>query len=134
MSINLSTNLLTYTEDIPRINLGGNNMEKLPELVPISMFNKGHASKILKDVKENNNIKLVVKNNEVEAVIISLDMYNQILLKELLNTGNLTPKDKDIDEIGGSLHKYAKKEYVGKEKELYKEAIDEKYRKRLGKE
>ena len=109
-------------------------MKKLPDLIPISMFNKGHAGKIFKDVKANNEVKLVVKNNEVEAVIISLDQYNKMLLDDLLSTTNSLPEKKNVDEIAGSLSKYVTDENRNiNAHDIYKKAIDEKYKKKLKK-
>lgn len=109
-------------------------MKKLPDLIPISMFNKGHAGKIFKEVKTNNEVKLVVKNNEVEAVIISLDQYNKMLLNDLLSTTNSLPKKKNVDEIAGILNEYVTDENRNvNAHDMYKKAIDEKYKKKTQK-
>lgn len=50
--------------------------------VPISQFNRGLAGKIFTDVK-NNGPKVVMKNNDAEAVIISPEQYIEIM--DILN-------------------------------------------------
>lgn len=46
--------------------------------VPISRFNKGEAGKIIDEVKADG-IRVVVKNNVPECVIISVDEYDHIM-------------------------------------------------------
>lgn len=46
--------------------------------VPISLFNKGKAGQVFEDVKENG-AKVVLKNNEPEAVIISPKEYAELV-------------------------------------------------------
>ena len=49
----------------------------LDSLVPVTMFNKGHASKIFDRVKSEGQL-VVLKNNAPEAVIISTDEYARL--------------------------------------------------------
>lgn len=49
----------------------------LDSLVPVTMFNKGHASKIFDRVKAVGQL-VVLKNNTPEAVIISTDEYARL--------------------------------------------------------
>lgn len=46
--------------------------------VPISFFNKGKAGQVFEDVKKNG-AKVVLKNNEPEAVIISPKEYAELV-------------------------------------------------------
>lgn len=50
----------------------------LNSFVPVSRFNKGEASQIISEVK-NDGIKFVVQNNAPECVILSLKSYQKIL-------------------------------------------------------
>lgn len=50
----------------------------LDNIVPITLFNRGQAGKIFGEVK-NGSPKIVIKNNEPEAVIISPDEYKEIM-------------------------------------------------------
>lgn len=101
-------------------------MERLPQLVPISSLNKGQAGKVIENVKKNNDVVMIVKNNEAEAVIISVDMYNEMAsYYRLRETADTVKKHAGA----GALSKYAKAELVGKEEDLYHEALDLKYTK-----
>lgn len=65
----------------------------LDSLVPISCLNQGKANKIMADLK-GDAIKIVIKNNEPIAAILSLDR-----LKELISAENrlaaLTEREKN---------------------------------------
>jgi len=50
--------------------------------IPISQFNRGLAGKIFTDVK-NNGPKVVMKNNEAEAVILPPEQYMEMM--DILN-------------------------------------------------
>ena len=52
----------------------------LKSIVPISRFNKGEANKIFSEVK-NDGIRIVVKNNVPECVLISPEDYQQMIEK-----------------------------------------------------
>lgn len=55
-----------------------NSINILDSIIPISRFNKGEANKIFTEVK-NNGIKIVVKNNTPECVLISPKDYQALL-------------------------------------------------------
>ena len=50
----------------------------LDRVVPISRFNKGEATKIFSEVKETGT-KYVFKNNLPECVLLSPEMYDQMV-------------------------------------------------------
>lgn len=52
----------------------------LKSIVPISRFNKGEANKIFSEVK-NDGVRIVVKNNVPECVLISPKDYQDMLEK-----------------------------------------------------
>lgn len=47
-------------------------------LIPITRFNRGEASKIFEEVRENG-VRVVVKNNQAVCVLISPEQYSEIL-------------------------------------------------------
>ena len=49
----------------------------LQNIIPITLFNRGQASRIFKEVKEGA-VKIVIKNNEPEAVLISPEKYAEL--------------------------------------------------------
>lgn len=52
----------------------------IDSIIPISRFNKGEANKIFKEVKTNG-IRIVVKNNVPECVLISPKEYQEMIEK-----------------------------------------------------
>jgi len=54
-------------------------MKSLMESVPITKFNRGKAGQIFGEIKKNDEIRVVVKNNEPEVVIMSPAQYNSIV-------------------------------------------------------
>lgn len=50
----------------------------LDSIIPISRFNKGEANKIFAEVKDKG-IRIVVKNNVPECVLISPDEYQKMI-------------------------------------------------------
>lgn len=50
----------------------------LKAFVPISRFNKGEAGKIIEEVKRDG-IKVIVKNNAPECVMITVEDYDQLV-------------------------------------------------------
>lgn len=52
----------------------------LNSIVPISRFNKGEAGKIFDEVK-NGGFKIVVKNNIPTCVLITPEMYQELIEK-----------------------------------------------------
>lgn len=74
------TNLLTDDRlELEREDRDMRNMSyALNNIVPITLFNRGQAGKIFGEVK-NGSPKIVIKNNEPEAVIISPDEYNELI-------------------------------------------------------
>lgn len=47
-------------------------------LIPITRFNRGEASRIFEEVRENG-VRVVVKNNQAVCVLISPEQYSEIL-------------------------------------------------------
>lgn len=61
------------------------------KLVPVSDFSQGKAGKIFKDVFENNNEYIVLRNNQPTAVVMSISEYKETQekaakLEKLLDT------------------------------------------------
>ena len=58
----------------------------LDSFVPISRFNKGEAGKIIEEVKRDG-IKVIVKNNAPECVIITVEDYDHLIneAKRIIN-------------------------------------------------
>lgn len=52
-------------------------LKMIHAFVPISRFNKGEAGKIIEEVKADG-IRVIVKNNEPECVMISVEDYNDL--------------------------------------------------------
>lgn len=50
-------------------------------LVPISDFSRGKTAWLFDDVKNNNAEYVVLKNNQPTAMVISLDMYRELVEK-----------------------------------------------------
>ena len=99
-------------------------MDKIPEMIPISLFNRGKAGSIFDDVKKNDSIKVVVKNNEAEAVLISVKQYNEMAENSFY--GKIRTYKKNHRAFGAA-RKYADPDIIGKEKELYARGVVEKY-------
>ena len=59
----------------PSINLS------LDYLIPISALNKGKAASIIAEMDEDD-VKLIIKNNEPMAAILSISRLNQLLMAE----------------------------------------------------
>lgn len=59
----------------PSINLS------LDSLIPISALNKGKAAAIIADMDEDD-VKVIIKNNEPMAAILSISRLNQLLMAE----------------------------------------------------
>ena len=55
-----------------------NPRKVLNSFVPITRFNRGEASKIINEVK-NEGVKFIMKNNSPECVLISVDDYKKLL-------------------------------------------------------
>ena len=55
-----------------------NSINILDSIIPISRFNKGEANRIFTEVK-NDGIKIVVKNNIPECVLISPKDYQALI-------------------------------------------------------
>ncbi len=55
-----------------------NSINILDSMIPISRFNKGEANKIFTEVK-NDGIRIVVKNNTPECVLISPKDYQALI-------------------------------------------------------
>ena len=55
-----------------------NSINILDSIIPISRFNKGEANRIFTEVK-NNGIRIVVKNNTPECVLISPKDYQALI-------------------------------------------------------
>ena len=67
---------------------------------------------------------MIIKNNEPIAVVISIDLYNTLAVNSYRKPIEFMKKK---HSAAGSLHQYARKDLVGKEKELYQEALNQKY-------
>lgn len=48
------------------------------KLIPITRFNRGEASRIFEEVRENG-VRIVAKNNQAVCVLISPEQYSEIL-------------------------------------------------------
>ena len=68
--------------------------------VPISRFNKGEAGKIIEEVKRDG-IKVVVKNNAPECVMITVEDYDRLVLesKRVVNPPQTPEEEKARKEF-----------------------------------
>lgn len=55
-----------------------NPKKVLNSFIPITRFNRGEASKIIKEVKQEG-VKFIVKNNTPECVLLSVEDYKKLL-------------------------------------------------------
>lgn len=67
----------------------------LNSFVPISRFNKGEAGKIIEEVKRDG-IKIIVKNNEPECVLLTVEDYDRLVLesKRVINPPQTLEQEK----------------------------------------
>ena len=72
----------------------------LKSFVPISRFNKGEAGKIIEEVKKDG-IKVVVKNNAPECVMITVEDYDHLVedSKKVLNPPQTPEQEKRRKEF-----------------------------------
>jgi PHD/YefM family antitoxin component YafN of YafNO toxin-antitoxin module len=63
------------------MNLSGNLLNFTEHLVSISDFSKGKTSRIFDDVKNNNTEYVVLKNNQPTAILVSMEMYKELVEK-----------------------------------------------------
>ena len=71
-------------------------VDLLDSIIPISRFNKGEANKIFSEVKKNG-VRIVVKNNVPECVLISPKDYQQ-MMEAYEDTVLLSEEEKRIAE------------------------------------
>ena len=73
----------------------------LNNMIPITLFNRGQAGKIFSEVK-NGSLKVVIKNNEPEAIILSPKEYKSLQDRiedlELINM-SLERKNSDNGQV-----------------------------------
>lgn len=96
--------------------------ELVSHMISISELSRGRASKIIDEVAKKKKNFLVIKNNKPQAVIISIDLYDQLvqaqedyklLLLALKRTKNLkqedcSPFEKVVEEAGFTLEEINK--------------------------
>ena len=72
----------------------------LNSFVPISRFNKGEAGKIIEEVKRDG-IKVIVKNNAPECVMITVEDYDRLVLesKRVVNPPQTLEQEKARKEF-----------------------------------
>ncbi len=72
----------------------------LNSFVPISRFNKGEAGKIIEEVKRDG-IKVIVKNNAPECVMITVEDYDRLVLesKRVVNPPQTPEEEKARKEF-----------------------------------
>ena len=72
----------------------------LKGFVPISRFNKGEAGKIIEEVKRDG-IKIIVKNNAPECVMITVEDYDRLVLesKRVVNPPQTPEEEKARKEF-----------------------------------
>ena len=72
----------------------------LNAFVPISRFNKGEAGKIIEEVKRDG-IKVIVKNNAPECVMITVEDYDKLVLesKRVVNPPQTLEQEKARKEF-----------------------------------
>ena len=72
----------------------------LKGFVPISRFNKGEAGKIIEEVKRDG-IKIIVKNNAPECVMITVEEYDRLVLesKRVVNPPQTPEEEKARKEF-----------------------------------
>ena len=124
MTLNLTPDLLTVPLSYPIVTVGGSFMDKIPEMINISQLNRGYAGKILEDVKKNDSVKVIVKNNEPEAVLISVKLYNEMAANSFRQKVMRAGKE---HKAFGSLHQYAKNADREAERKAYQEMLNKKY-------
>ena len=78
----------------------------LNAFVPISRFNKGEAGKIIEEVKRDG-IKVIVKNNAPECVMITVEDYDRLVLesKRVVNPPQTLEEEKARKEFIAKIRK-----------------------------
>ena len=78
----------------------------LNAFVPISRFNKGEAGKIIEEVKRDG-IKVVVKNNAPECVMITVEDYDRLVMeyKRVVNPPQTREEEKARKEFIAKIRK-----------------------------
>ena len=51
----------------------------LGHIISVSDLGRGKASKVISEIEKNNDQYIVIKNNKPQAVILSIDEYNNLL-------------------------------------------------------
>lgn len=94
----------------------------LDHIISVSDLGRGKASKVIQSVESNKEQFIVVKNNKPQAVIMSVDEYNELLeLREELELLTLaTSRLKDSDES-----EYTDFDDMLKELNIAEEELDE---------
>lgn len=91
--------------------------EKTIDYVPISKLSRGYAGRIIDQMKENDSLIFVLRNNSPDAVIMSMGSFRELI--ETKNKKTRETKDSAIDSLAGSLHQYADASGIGEEKAFY---------------
>jgi len=69
-------------------------LKVLNAIVSVTRFNKGEAGKIIEEVKEDG-IRVVVKNNVPECVMITVDKYQELIDAAKRPAGLIQSKEED---------------------------------------
>ena len=99
--------------------------EKTIDYVPISKLSRGYAGRIIDQMKENDSLIFVLRNNSPDAVIMSMGSFRKLI--ETKNKKTRETKDSTIDSLAGSLHQYADASGIGEEKAFYIKKLIERH-------
>ena len=99
--------------------------ERIIDYIPVSKLGRGYAGRIIDQMKERDSVVYILRNNDPEAVMLSMSGYRELLKNQ---SGNLIRNKVEISEqLAGSLHQYADASKVHNENEYYQQVLMEKY-------
>ncbi|MBQ6503382.1 MAG: type II toxin-antitoxin system Phd/YefM family antitoxin [Flexilinea sp.] len=98
--------------------------EKIIDYVPVSKLGRGYAGRIIDQMKENDSVVYILRNNDPEAVMLSMADYRELLYKQ-----NKLKSDNKLkaEHLAGIFQKYADVSKINGEKEYYSQILAEKY-------
>ena len=99
--------------------------EQTIEYVPISKLSRGYAGRIIDDMKEKNAVIYIMRNNEPDAVIMSMSQYRQYLYLTQIN--DRFSKMETSRKLASRLHAYADEAKIAGEREAYIKAVTDKH-------
>ncbi len=90
------------------------------DYVPITKLSRGYAGHMIEQMKKNDSVVYIMKNNQPLAVVLPVETFNKM---SQYHTAERLKHIDTCERLGGSLHSFSDSSMIEGERDFYRKAM-----------